>query len=81
LVQKSTKFAPEEKSRVLIDSKGFGRPSVKRAIAQDTQYKGNTQNVYFDINFTGRYIEMNHEVCVILPASLENRVRVSFMRK
>ncbi|MBI9076969.1 MAG: phosphatase PAP2 family protein [Desulfatibacillum sp.] len=73
-----TRFLPQEESRVLINSKGFGVPSLSLQVHPDSQREGNIHHIYFQVDISGKYVEMNHSISVFLPQSLEQRLKVRF---
>ncbi|WP_169829384.1 phosphatase PAP2 family protein [Desulfatibacillum aliphaticivorans] len=77
-VHVEARYAPGEASRLLVDSKGFGVPSLDLDVHPDSRRIGNAQHIYISIGIHGKYVEMNHSLTVILPQSLENRVKVRF---
>ena len=79
--REEVRFAPDQESKVLIHSKGFGAPSLSLEVHQDSRREGNVHHVYFSVDIAGKYVEMNHNIVVILPQSMEPRLRVRFGAK
>ena len=76
LEKKTVRFKDIDRGRMFLHSHGFGQPAANRAVQFANRVKGSALNIKAHITQRGFFAELDHQVELWLPKSIEKMAEV-----